>query len=239
MIRIPKIKGIIDRRILINYRIKIDLLKAVLPEPFEPIEINGFGIAGICLIRLKQIRPVGLPGFLGIGSENGAHRIAVKWLENGEYKEGVYIPRRDTDSWMNMLAGGRVFPGEHFLSDFKTNERDGRYKIAFAHKDGTSLEIIATETDGFPEDSLFKSLDAVSRFFEEGAVGYSPNQKQCFDCVELKTYNWKVSSLKVERVVSSFFNDEKIFPKESVIFDNALLMKDIDHEWNLKASMNF
>lgn len=37
--------------------------------------------------------------------------------------------------------------------------------------------------------------------------------------------------LEVERVHSSFFENEQIFPKGSVIFDNALLMKDIEHEW--------
>ena len=30
-------------------------------------------MVGVCLIRLEQIRPSGLPGFLGISSEN-AHR---------------------------------------------------------------------------------------------------------------------------------------------------------------------
>jgi hypothetical protein len=50
MIKLPKIKGIIDRRILINYRIKVEVLKAYLPKPFEPVEVEGYGIAGICLI---------------------------------------------------------------------------------------------------------------------------------------------------------------------------------------------
>ncbi|MBL4704165.1 MAG: DUF2071 domain-containing protein, partial [Flavobacteriales bacterium] len=74
---IPKIKGIIDRRILINYQIDKDVLEKYLPKPFKPKLVKGKGIAGICLIRLKEIRPKGLPRQIGIPSENGAHRIAV------------------------------------------------------------------------------------------------------------------------------------------------------------------
>jgi len=108
--KIPKIKGIIDRRILINYQVNKEILENYLPRPFKPKLVNGKGIAGICLIRLKEIRPKGLPKQIGISSENGAHRIALEWNENGKLKEGVYIPRRDTSSKVNSLAGGTIFP---------------------------------------------------------------------------------------------------------------------------------
>ena len=99
--KIPKIKGLIDRRILINYTVEKDVLTNFLPHPFQPKLVNGKGIAGICLIRLKEIRPKGLPKLIGISSENGAHRIAVEWTDNGIFKEGVFIPRRDTSSKLN------------------------------------------------------------------------------------------------------------------------------------------
>ena len=238
MIKLPKITGIIDRRILINYKIDSAILKKYLPAPFEPIEVNGFGIAGICLIRLKNVRPIGLPDFLGIGSENGAHRFAVKWKENGVYKKGVYIPRRDTSSRMNALAGGRIFPGTHFLSTFKIKEEQDKYEVEFKHKDGTYLKVIATACNSFSEYSLFKNIEDVSTFFEEGSIGFSPNKNNCFDCVELNTFTWDVAPLNIKSVSSSFFNDEKLFPRNSIEFDNALLMRNIEHEWIVKETMS-
>ncbi|SFJ62354.1 DUF2071 domain-containing protein [Olleya namhaensis] len=228
--KIPKIKGIIDRRILINYQIDKAVLENYLPKPFKPKLVNGKGIAGICLIRLKDIRPKGLPKQIGISSENGAHRIAVVWTENDKKKEGVYIPRRDTSSKLNALAGGTIFPGIHHLANFTINEKDGQYKVAFISHDGTALSITAKETNTWNTESVFENLDCASKFFENGAVGYSPD-KNNFDGLELKVYNWKVSLLEVEHVRSSFFENESIFPKGSVKFDNALLMKDIEHEW--------
>lgn len=233
--KIPTIIGTIDRRILINYQVDKDVLSKYLPEPFSPKLVNGKGIVGICLIRLKKIRPKGLPKKVGISSENGAHRIAVEWTENGKIKEGVFIPRRDTSSKLNSLAGGRVFPGIHHHADFSVNEKNGNYSIEFTSDDKTFLSIKAKETSNWNTDSIFDSLECASDFFEKGAVGYSPDKiGETYDGLELKTYGWKVKPLSVLEVRSSFFEDETIFPKESVKFDNALLMKNIEHEWKIK-----
>jgi hypothetical protein len=228
--KIPKIKGIIDRRILINYQIDPKVLQDYLPEPFKPKLVNGKGIAGICLIRLKEIRPKGLPKQIGISSENGAHRIAVEWMEEDVLKEGVYIPRRDTSSRLNALAGGTLFPGIHHLAKFTVHESNGNYEVAFVSQDNTSLSIKAKETEEWNPESVFEDLECVSAFFEKGSVGYSPD-KADFEGLELKAYTWKVSLLEVEAVQSSFFENEATFPKSSVKFDNALLMKNIEHEW--------
>lgn len=126
-----------------------------LPNPFKPKLVNGKGIAGICLIRLKQIRPKVFPKLIGISSENGAHRIAVEWNENGIKKEGVYIPRRDTSSRLNSLAEGTIFPGIHHLADFTVNEKDGNYEVSFVSDDQTSLSIKAKETNTWNNESVF------------------------------------------------------------------------------------
>lgn len=230
--KIPTIIGTIDRRILINYQVDKDVLTKYLPVPFRPKLVNGKGVVGICLIRLKNIRPKGLPKTVGISSENGAHRIAVEWTENGEIKEGVFIPRRDTSSKLNSLAGGRIFPGIHHLADFSIHEEKENYSVEFTSDDDTFLSIKAKETTNWNTDSVFDSLECASDFFEKGAVGYSPNKiGETFDGLELKTYEWKVKPLTVSEVRSSFFEDEAIFPKGTVKFDNALLMKSIEHEW--------
>jgi len=73
-------------------------------------------------------------------------------------------------------------------------------------------------------------LENVSDFFEKGAVGYSPN-KDKYEGLQLQAYNWQVRPLDVTNVHSSFYEDERVFPKGSVRFDNALLMTKVEHEW--------
>jgi len=228
---IPAIKGIIDRRILINFTVNPDIISRIIPEPFRPKLYQGKAIVGICLIRLKKIRPKGLPSLISLSSENGAHRIAVKWVEKGELREGVFIPRRDTSSKINSFVGGKIFPGRHYHADLNVIETNGHYGVAFRSTDGTTIEINAYKTNHFDPNSIFKTIENASEFFQRGAVGYSPSGKK-FEGLELKTYNWKVEPLTVSKIQSSFFEDETVFPKGSIHFDNALLMTKVEHEWH-------
>ncbi len=232
--KIPTIKGIIDRRMLVNFTIDPEVAKRVIPPPFTPKIVSGKAIGGICLIRLKQVRPKGLPAFTGFGSENGAHRFAVEWMENGELKEGVYIPRRDTSSFFNTVAGGRVFPGRHFRAKFDVQEQHPNYHVAFKSSDGTTISVDATVTDALSAGSIFGDLATASDFFKAGATGFSPNGNK-YEGLYLDTDQWEVKPLDVSQVRSSYFENEEIFPKCSVHFDNALLMTNVSHEWSSVA----
>lgn len=228
--KIPTIHGYIERRILINFTAHPKDVEKILPFPFRPKIYKDKAIVGICLIRLKDIKPKGLPDFIGINSENGAHRIAVEWDGDGEVKSGVYIPRRDTSLKLNTWVGGRIFPGKHYLAKFNVNENEGNYHVAFKSSDDTKISIDAKETLVFNENSIYENLENASVFFEKGDLGYSPN-KEKFDGLRLNAYEWKVKPLEVSNIKSSFFEDENLFPKGSVQFDNALLMTNIEHEW--------
>ena len=145
--RIPIVRGLIDRRILVNFRVDPEVLARLLPSPFRPKLVNGVGMAGVCLIRLKHIRPRFLPGVVGISSENAAHRIAVEWDQDGSRHEGVFIPRRDTSSRLNTLAGGRLFPGEHHHARFQVEERNDHYRVALDSDDGRT-HLLVEESAG-------------------------------------------------------------------------------------------
>jgi hypothetical protein len=233
--KIPIIHGYIERRILINFTADPKVVEKIIPFPFRTKIYKGKAIVGICLIRLKHIKPKGFPNFVGVNSENGAHRIAVEWDENGETKAGVYIPRRDTSLRLNTLLGGRLFPGKHYYAKFNVQEQNGNYHIDFKSSDDTITAIDANETPNFNSQSIFEKLETASAFFEAGELGYSPNKTK-FEGLKLKAYKWEVKPLHVSSIISSFFEDESIFPKGSVNFDNALLMTNIEHEWKSAAN---
>ncbi len=232
--RIPVLRGMIDRRILVNYRVDADVLDRILPLPFRPQRVaEGAGMAGICLIRLKGIRPRWLPSFVGIGSENAAHRIAVEWDDGGTTRAGVYIPRRDSSSYLNWLAGGRLFPGVHHHSRFVVKEAAGEYRLEMSNADGTHVFVEAHVAPKLPGGSIFSDLSQASDFFARGVLGYSATGRTgMFDGLELHTLQWNVEPLAVRRVESSFFSDASLFPPGAVHFDCALLMRHIPHEWH-------
>jgi hypothetical protein len=237
--RIPIIQGVIDRRILVNFRVDPGALRRFLPEPFRPKLVKDAGLAGICLIRLTQIRPRFLPSFIGVTSENAAHRIAVQWESDGQVREGVYVFRRDTSSWLNSAAGGRVFPGVHHHARFDVDEHDDRYRIVMESDDGeTHVVLEARGSAELSGGSVFTSLQQASEFFERGSLGYSPAAKPgTFDGLELRSYGWHVEPLTIQRVESSFFGNKDLFPPGSADFDCALLMRGIRHDWRARESL--
>jgi hypothetical protein len=231
---LPTIHGVMRRRILVNYRVDPALMQRLLPAPFQPKLLGGAALAGICLIRLEELRPKPLPAAMGMSSENAAHRVAVQWTTpSGEQREGVYIPRRDSNSIVNYLVGGRLFPGEHHRAQFEIVDKAGAIDLSMHSLDReVSVDVRGTRSVGLPRSSHFASLQEASDFFEKGAVGYSEKAQQGrFDGLCLVTRGWRVEPLAVTHVRSSFFTDPKVFPKGSVEFDCALVMRDIEHEW--------
>jgi hypothetical protein len=241
MRRLPVMHGTIARRILANYQVHPDVLSRFLPPPFRPKTIHGVGIAGICLIRLQGMKPLMAGGPLGFGSENAAHRIAVEWTTaDGIDREGVYIPRRDTSSRLNTIVGGRVFPGVHQHAYFQVDEHDDHFRVELNSDDRQTHVLVEGRLSAqLPPTSVFQSLAEASQFFEAGSLGYSANRRAGeYDGLELRSVQWNVEPLVVERIESSFFENEEVFPKGSLQFDCALIMRGIQHEWHSQETLS-
>jgi hypothetical protein len=135
---------------------------------------------------------------------------------------------------MTHLAGGRLFPGEHHRATFIVREGPGLIDLSMRSNDReVSVVVRGKLGGGFPGSSCFGSLAEASAFFEPGSVGYSvTSDAGRLDGIELRTHAWSVEPLLVEEVHSSYFSDERKFPRGSVVFDCALVMRNLGHEWH-------
>ena len=237
--RLPTIRGTIDRRLLVNYRVDPAVAARVVPSPFRPAVVGGFAVGSICLIRLKRVRPAWLPVAVGIGSENAAHRFAVEWDADGGRRDGVYIPRRDSSSRFNSLVGGRLVPGELSHARFTVAETDDRLHVEFAGADRhAAVGVDAAVRDGLMPGSVFSSVGEASDFFRRGSMGYSATRDAGrFDGMELRCDQWSVRPLQVVAARSAYFDDPALFPPGSIEIDSALLMRGIEHEWHALADV--
>jgi hypothetical protein len=233
------IHGTIDRRILLNYRVAPDVLQRVLPQPFRPKLYAGTGIAGVCMIRFAALRPRHVPAWLGLGSENAAHRIAVEWTADGVPHEGVYIPQRNTNSVFNRMFGGRVFPGIFASARFESRDAPDAVALRILRSDATpEVTFRGTVAPELPSTSIFTDLGAAAAFFSLGATGYSATQHaNHYHGMELHSRDWAVTALAVQEHFSRYFADHTRFPRGSVVLDNALLMRGIAHEWRSRPDL--
>lgn len=235
MLQLPVITGILDRRILLNYTLDPDRLRQFLPKPFKPRLYNGAGIGGVCMIRFAGLRPRFAPPFLGVDSENAAHRIAVEWESDGEKHEGVFIPKRSTASRFNYLTGGRIFPGIFQMSNFQVEETKQHYHIEIRARPNEK-PLVLFDGDVAPEltkSSIFPNVDEASGFFAKGAVGYSLSKDEShFQGMELRLLEWKINPMKINQAFVKLFEDSSAFPAGSAKLDSALLMQKLRHEWH-------
>ncbi|MFG1796350.1 DUF2071 domain-containing protein [Nocardia sp. NPDC049149] len=232
-----QLASVIERRLLVNYRVDPDVVARLLPVPLRPQQVGDWAVAGICLIRLGQARPSWLPGRFGVRSENAAHRIAVEWDGPQGRSTGVYIPRRDSGSALNVLAGGRVFPGEHHRATFTVRETTTDLHVAFTSRDDTlSVRVDVRTAAQFHGSTLFASLEQASDFFRHGSTGFSATHTENhLEGLELDTDAWHVEPLDIRDVHSTFFEDQAQFPPGSAELDCALLMRNVPATWNAVA----
>lgn len=230
-----EVVGVIDHRILLNYRIDPEVMKKNLPDEFTPKVVDGYAIGGICQVSLSEMRLKGMPSFFGTRSHNAAHRIAV----NSSQGEGVYVTRRDTNSFMNSVSGGRVFPGVYAKASFTVSTAGDRYSVRIENKKKELMMSIAAEVvPEMPEGSVFGSTQEISDFFLTGNIGWSTGKKEGqFDAIELTTNEWGMEPLKVKEKYSAYFSNTSMFPEGSVEFDSAMIMRNLKHSWVYRKNL--
>lgn len=228
--RPPTLAGTIERRLLINYRADPDVVRTHLPKGFSPHIVEGHAIVGICLIELR-IRPNGAPRQVGLRSFNGAHRYAVI---DPDGQPAVYIPRRDTNSTLVSLAGGRLFPGSHHRARLSASEDEHHLSVTLDSRDDeVHVAVTAHPAYRLPPDSVFADPAAASAFFEHADTGYSDATRlDCLDTLTLKAANWSATPLAIDHAESSYFDSPDRFPADSIALDHGLLMRDIHHTWH-------
>ena len=218
----------VRRRLLISYRVDPVVAQSLIPTQFRPQLVDGSAVAGVCMIGLQSVRPGWFRPKVGIATENVAHRVAVEWDENGETRTGVYIVERHSSSILPVIAGGRLFPGVQKRARFTLDETDSRFRVDMAAP-GTSVSVDVRLSDDW-NSSLFATPDDASKFFEGGAVGWSPKRDGSgVEPLELTSKAWEVEAGEVLSVQSSFFD---ALPDGAAVLDSVVVMRDLPFFWD-------
>lgn len=222
----PEMRGQIERRLLVTYRVDPEVAAGLLPPPYRPQLVAGSALAGMCMIRLGHLVLRGKPQWGGNHPEDAAHRIAMEWDEPTGTQTGVYIVRRDSNSLTNVLAGGCIYPGRHNRSRFVVAETPAEIRIFCRALDGSvefDLHVRITET--LEGSRLFRDVAEASAFFGQDATG-DAGEGEGGEGGEGAAWTMRPATVLSAR--SSYFDDQKVFPRGSVEVDSALVMRPIE-----------
>ncbi|MBI3406264.1 MAG: DUF2071 domain-containing protein [Acidobacteria bacterium] len=231
---LPTLEGTIARRVLLSFRADPLVVRRLIPEPLELLQVDRAAIVGVCLLRLEHLRVKGMPGAMGFTSENAAHRVAVRFPGEHGMEEGVFIWRRKTDSGMLAQLGGRLFPAEFQRASFQVREDGIGLSIEVATEHSTAdVSLLARFNDDGWSSSIFPDFSAAKEFFRRGECAFScTGHASILEGVRLHASRWEMSPLEAVAVRAHFFEQPEYFPRGSVEFDSALLMRGIPHEWH-------
>ena len=225
--------AVIERRLLVNFRLDPQVAARLLPAPFRPQLVEGDAVAGVCLIRLGGMRPAGFPVAAPVHVESAAHRIAVEWDAADGPAHGVWVPERHTASRLAAAVGGRGFPGVQRPAAFRVRESAGRSAVSVEASDVSVAADVET-TERF-SSGLFADLASASAFFRAGDVGWSPARRaDRAEGLRLTTDRWRIEPGLAHEARSSFFD---ALPAGSAVFDSALVMRDVPVRWEPVARL--
>lgn len=168
---------------LVNYIAEPSVVEKILPKPFKPKLFDGKAIVGICLIRLKNIKPKGFPSFIGVNSENGAHRIAVEWEDQEFCTKIRYL----------IVEKAIAFISENQINSIEELPDN----IFYTHYYETLSEIEKEKV----ADALKRCLDLSKQFSDEFFQIYNLDSDE-------KKLNFDISGFAV---VASYHSDNKYY----------------------------
>jgi len=218
---------------LLNFRADADVVQRLLPAPLQVDRQHGHAIVGVCLIRLENLRPKGVPSPLGLSSENMAHRVAIRYPSRGGIRSGVFVWRRETDQRLVEALGGRLFPGVHHHARFQVSESQSRLAMDVTTGDGRAdVRFSAHALGEWRHTPCFGAFDEVSEFFRRGDCGFSCSLRgDELEGLQLKMLSWEMVPMEIESQHCAFYSDLNRFPAGSLEFDCGLLMRGLPHEW--------
>jgi len=224
---IRRVDAHLRRRLLIAYRLDAQVARDLIPAPLRPLLVDGRAVAGICVLGMDGIRPLGIRGRWGLRSENATHRIAVEWDEGGETRAGVFIFERYSSAAHAVLFGGRLFPGVHRWARFTIAEDRDRFAVSMSGP-GVSLSADVEVGDDTWDSALFATPEDASEFYRAGCVGWSrQHDGVTLERVTLSSTAWAAEGARLHGLRSSFFDS---LPAGAAEFDSVLVMRDIPLE---------
>lgn len=234
--RAPALRGRIDRRISVFYRLDPTAARGLLPQGLRPRLFRGWALGGVCMLRLARMRPRLLPIPVGLASELAWHRVAVEWDEGGRTLHGHYLLRSETDSRLAPIPGARLVPSPDDCTRIEVRANEEELVGRVESGDGsTDIELVASVAP-WAEGTLFKSANAAREAIASGHVVWDGEAEGTLEGVELRSTGGSSQGLQVRRLRSQWFEDPERFPPGTTTLDCAIVVRDADHEWHAPAS---
>lgn len=233
MKRLAQATGVLENTVLLNFRTDAEVLRRLLPSPFEPRLVDGYGMVGILLFTMKNLTCETTMGLPSPPSDHVLYRIAVSWNHGGRTYHGMYLLRHEVNTRLPVRQRRRgLFPVAGQPVRWHKEPGSQQFEWTLKSKTKTKLQISASVSSSFSSGSVFSSLEEASDFFAQERAAIAPRfQKSIFSNTHFLPLTWPVKPLFVEKLTTDIAQLQNLFPKGQIFFDSGLIWPKIPCKW--------
>lgn len=220
-----------QRSTVLTFAIPKDQLLSLIPKCLDlDCFQNKWAFIAVAMVQTKNLRPKGLPKFLGNNFFLIGYRIFVRYNTSyGKRLRGLYIIKSETNK-KKMEFFGNIFTHYNYTTtDINISEANGIRNIS---SQNSSFHIIIDTTDSnvkLPINSPFEEWKEARRF--AGPLPYTFTYDDIDNSVliiEGVRSNWKPKAIHVTQYNFGFLNNLQL---KGVKLANAFEINDIPYYW--------
>lgn len=233
MKRLAQATGILEDTVLLNFRTDPNVLKRLLPAPFVPRLVDGYGLVGILMFKMRDLACETNMGLPSPPSDHVLYRVAVSWQQGTRTHHGMYLLRHEVNTRLPVRQRKRgLFPVAAQPVRWHKAPEAGKFEWSLQTRNRTRLKVQARLAAYFPPGSVFDSLDQASVFFQKERAAIAPRfQKSVFANTRFLPLNWAVKPLFIESLQTDMDQLGNLFPKGHIFFDSGLIWPQIPCKW--------
>ena len=229
------VRAFFDRVVAVSFAFPEAILRPLVPAGLEIDGYEGFGFITVAMVWTRQLRPGGLPEFLGRDFFLAGYRVFTRLTdEQGRRLRGLRILRSETDKrameWLgNLLTGYRY---RYVRVAFEQQGEDTRVRTVLP--DGTeTMEITfsaTSESVSLPAGSPFPDWSTARRFAGPMPFTFSPEGDGSFIVIEGTRQHWTPLPIQVRQWKVALFNEPPL-AGTTPILANAFSVSDVSYRW--------
>jgi hypothetical protein len=160
-----------------------------------------------------------------MSSDSAVYSICVERDRSRVPVADLFALRRETSSWFSS----RMLQGRYRHARFEVCDEPDRLRVRVTGDDGRArIALDGRPSPQLPVSSVFRSLSEASAFFGCTSGQASPPELLAGP---LPGCTAKYEPLAVAELQMTFFDDASLFPPGTAVFDSALVLRHVEHQW--------
>ncbi len=225
------VEAFFDSSLVLTFALPKEQLQSFIPECLSlDTHKNKWAFIAVALVQTKDLRPKGLPKFLGNDFFLVGYRIFVRYTNTqGKRLRGLYIIKSETDKKKMEFMGNMFTHYNYTTTDIKKTLNTNSITINSKKSNFHITYESPTSQIDLPKNSPFESWKEARRFAGPLPFTFTYNEKtKEVLIIEGVRSNWKPRPIKVSSYHIDYLNSLEL---DNLVLANAFIIENIPYYW--------